>query len=138
MLQIVFLNLVLDKACKDLQKFMRDHEPTVGIGHCHNNNKWKSKKGNCQKKTLKMTIEQLVNNKTIYPTLVVPIGNDGSTGHAISVVDDFIFDSTQENVLILSRESLDWICGRKGCKELYVAMRFINQIRKELANSLER
>ena len=42
------------------------------------------------KKTLKMTVEQLVNNKTIYLTLVVPTGNDGSTGHAICVVDDLI------------------------------------------------
>ena len=48
------------------------------------------------KKTLKMTVEQLVNNKTIYPTLVVPTGNDGSTGHAISIMDDLIFDSTQK------------------------------------------
>ena len=71
-----------------------------------------------------MTDEQLVYNKTIYPTLVVPIGNDGSTGHAISIVDDLIFDSTKENALKLCRESLDWICGRYGCKELYIAMRF--------------
>ena len=76
------------------------------------------------KKTLKMTVEQLVNNKTIYTTLVVPTGNDGSTGHAVCVVDDLIFDSTQENALKLCRESLDWVCGRYGCKELYIAMRF--------------
>ena len=72
----------------------------------------------------KLTIKDLVKNKTIYPTLVIPSGNDGSTGHAVCVVDDLIFDSTQENALKLCRESLDWICGRYGCKELYVAIRF--------------
>ena len=43
-----------------------------------------------------MTIEELVNKKTIYPNLVIPFGNDGSTGHAICVADDLIIDSTQK------------------------------------------
>ena len=77
-----------------------------------------------KKKGNKMIIDDLVNNRIIYPTLVVPIRNDGSTGHAISVVDDLIFDSTQENALKLCRESLDWVCGKYGCKELYIAIRF--------------
>ena len=63
-------------------------------------------------------------NKTIYPTLVIPSGNDGSTGHAVCVVDDLIFDSTQENALKLCRESLDWICWKHGCKDIYYANRF--------------
>ena len=46
---------------------------------------WKPKK-ECEK----LTIEDLVKNKTIYPTLVIPSGNDGSTGHAVCVVDDLI------------------------------------------------
>ena len=77
-----------------------------------------------KKECEKLTIEDLIEDKMIYPTLVIPFRNDGSTGHAICVVDDLIFDSTQENALKLCRESLDWICGKHGCKDIYYAIRF--------------
>ena len=47
-----------------------------------------------RKKVIKLTIKELLENKTIYPTLVIPYGNDGSTGHTICIMDDLIFDST--------------------------------------------
>ena len=71
-----------------------------------------------------MSIDDLVENKTIYPTIVVPQGEDKSVGHAVCVVDDFIFDSTQKYVMKLTKESLDWICGEKGCFGIYFALRF--------------
>ena len=74
-------------------------------------------------------------DKTIYPTFVIPIGNDGSTGHAICIVDDLIFDSTQENALILGREYLDWICGKIEYKDIYVAIRFKPLINRKHCNS---
>ena len=42
-----------------------------------------------------MSIRDLVENKTIFPTIVVPQGEDESVGYAVCVVNDFIFDSTQ-------------------------------------------
>ena len=37
-----------------------------------------------------MTIDILVDNKTIYSTLVIPLGKDASTRHAICMIDDLI------------------------------------------------
>ena len=118
-------------------KYMKEHVPIVGVGQPYNDNKWRGKAGHQKKNVIRMTIEDLVKTKTIYPTLVIPFGNDGSTGHAICVVDDLIFDSTQENALKLCRESLDWICGKYGCKDIYYANRFHQPI-EEADNHLER
>jgi hypothetical protein len=42
-----------------------------------------------------------ISKPTIYPTLVIPLGRDGSMSHAISVVDNLIFNLTrpEENFL---------------------------------------
>ena len=69
---------------------MRTHAPKIGQCQVYNNNKWRTNSRNHQKKVTKMTIEELVDKKTIYPTLVIPFGNNGSTGHAICIVDDLI------------------------------------------------
>jgi hypothetical protein len=61
---------------------------------------------------------------TIYPTVLVLVGNDGSVNHAVTVVDDLIFDSTQEFALKLTMESLDWICGPLGMKDIGETYRF--------------
>ena len=71
-----------------------------------------------------MKIEDLLTNLTIFPTMVIPMGGDKSVGHAVCVVDDLIFDSTQKFALKLCKDSLDWICGEDGCKEIYSAIRF--------------
>ena len=71
-----------------------------------------------------LTKEQLYELLTPYPTLVVPVGYDGSVSHAITVVDDLIFDSTQERAMKLSQQSLDWICGDCGCRAIDIAVRF--------------
>ena len=62
--------------------------------------------------------------KTIFPTIVVPEGRNDDDGHAITVVDDLIFDSTQKHALKLYRESLEWTCGFYGIKDIYFAVRF--------------
>ena len=48
---------------------------------------------------------------TEFPTVVVPQGRDGSVNHAVCIVDDLVFDSTQPKALKLCRETLDWVCG---------------------------
>ena len=84
-----------------------------------------------------MTLQDLLQNKSPFPTLVIPRGNDMSVNHAICVVDDIIFDSTQPKALWLTRESLDWICGKQGCEGIHMALRFergfhTNTLRRDL------
>ena len=75
-----------------------------------------------------MTIKDLLKNKTIYPTVVVPEGRDDDVGYAITVVDDLIFDSTQEHALKLCRKTLEWTCGFYGIKNIYFAVWFEQQV----------
>ena len=75
-----------------------------------------------------MTINDLVNNKTQFPTVVIPMGKDESVGHAVCVVDDLIFDSAQKTALKLCKDSLDWIYGEEGCKGIYSALRFHQRV----------
>ena len=42
-----------------------------------------------------MSIDDLSNDKTEHPTIVIPLGNDRKVSHAFRVIDDLIFDSTQ-------------------------------------------
>jgi hypothetical protein len=72
----------------------------------------------------KLSIQELLDNGTRFPTVVVPYGRDGSSNHSFVVVDDLIFDSTQAFALKLCRQSLDWICGKDGIGSISVAMRF--------------
>jgi hypothetical protein len=43
--------------------------------------------------------------------VVVPLGGDGGICHAITIVGDLIFDSTQSHALKLGKDSLDWCCA---------------------------
>ena len=53
-----------------------------------------------------------------YFKIVVPFGNDGTGDHAVAVVDDLVFDLRVQHPLKLKKESLDWVCGPKGCAKL--------------------
>ena len=59
-------------------------------------------------------VEDILENPTRFPTLLHLIGCDGSSNHSVTVVDDLIFDSTQDYALKLKKESFDWICGANG------------------------
>ena len=61
-----------------------------------------------------------------YPTVVIPQGADGAISHAICVIDDLIFDTTQEYALKCTRNSLSWICncGSQGFEDVYAVIRF--------------
>jgi hypothetical protein len=57
--------------------------------------------------------------------VVVPLGGDGGTGHAIIIVGDLIFDSTQTHALKLGKDSLDWCCANHhGFESIYMAVKF--------------
>jgi sentrin-specific protease 1 len=113
-----FQYLTKPLALKQLKEIMRDVVPC--IGDCEVFNQGKAKKN----KIKKLSIEELINKKTRFPTVVVPLGKDGSNNHAIVVINDLILDSTQAFAMKLCRESLDWICGDMGIDVIDVALRF--------------
>ena len=69
-------------------------------------------------------MDESFETKTEFPTVVIPLGLNKSCKHAICVVDDLIFDSTQARALKLTKESLDWIVGGKGIDKINEAYRF--------------
>ena len=57
--------------------------------------------------------------------VVIPLGGDGGVGHAITIVGDYIFDSTQTQALKLEKNTLDWCCANdRGFKKVYMALHF--------------
>jgi hypothetical protein len=62
--------------------------------------------------------------------LIIPLGRDKSLNHAVCVIDDLIFDSTQEFALKLKKKSLDWICGDDGVLMIDGAIRFTRRTEK--------
>ena len=73
-----------------------------------------------------MTKHDLVCKPSPFPTLVIPLGKDGSVSHAICIVDDLVFDSTQPCALKSKFETLDCVCncGGHGFADVNVAIRF--------------
>jgi len=68
----------------------------------------------------------LLKDKSNSPTVVVPLGCDGGVEHAVTVSGDLVFDSTQDMALILSNETLNWICSTEsGYSCVYMAVRFM-------------
>ena len=105
-------------ALKELKKDMQQFVPC--IGDCELFNAWPAKR----KILKKLSIQELLEKRTRFPTVVIPYGRDGSNNHSFVVVDDLIFDATQVFALKLCQKSLDWICGKDGIGSIDVAMRF--------------
>ena len=125
-----FENLELKLAFQKLQEAMKMKAPTIGIGVVYNL-PW-SRRNRRKKKHKRMTLDELVATKTIFPTLIIPRGVDGQVSHAVCVVDDLIFDSSQQYALHLSKESFDWICGERGFRDLYLVVRFKHSYGKKV------
>ena len=76
------------------------------------------------KKTKAMTLDVLA-DKSSNVTVVIPLGKDGGVQHAVTILDDHIFDSTQAYAMHLTKESLDWCCNNsQGYRRVYMAVRF--------------
>ena len=71
-----------------------------------------------------LSIKDLCKKITTYPIVVVPLGKDKSISHAVCVIDDLIFDSTQAFAFQLRRKSLDWIVQKPGIHMIDGAIRF--------------
>ena len=50
-------------------------------------------------------------NRSMWPTLCILQSSDGSLSHAVTVVDNYIFDSTTYRAMEINRENLNWCCG---------------------------
>ena len=104
-------NHALDTLVSDLQ----DINPQMGHPTYYNRNKkWR--------KTKNITLSKLCQEVDSLPKLVIPQGKDGSINHAVAVVDDLIFDSTQSHAMKLKKESFDWICGSHGVQDLFIVI----------------
>jgi hypothetical protein len=79
-----------------------------------------------QKKRKRIMTPEDLEDYNPYPTVVIPFGKDGSISHAICVIDDLIFDTTQAFALKCTRQSINWICncGSQGFEDIYAAYRF--------------
>jgi hypothetical protein len=100
---------------------MQENIPCIGVCEVYN---VRPKNKNFKK----LSIQDLLENKTWFPTAVIPYGKDESNNHAFVVVDDLIFDSSQTHAMKLCRESLDWICGENAMASINIALRFNQSI----------
>ena len=105
-------------AIQKLRECIKKFCPQIGQAEVYNTHNRK----NGPRKIL--AIDDLLNSHTPFPTLLILIGVDGSCNHAVTVVDDLVFDSTQAFAFKLKRESFDWICGKNGFKEFDAVYRF--------------
>jgi hypothetical protein len=107
-----------NEAIRRLTQHMFDIAPSIGVGVKFNSSRKRKKK--------ELTFYNLTEEPTIYPTLVIPLAKDGSVSHALCVVDDLIFDSTQRWALKCTEPSFSWVCncGEKGYASINLAVRF--------------
>ena len=90
-----------------------------------------------KRKKKPISLEDICENHSVFPTIVIPLGNDNSLNHAVCVIDDLIFDSTQKVALKLKKESFDWICGEDGVHKIDGAIQFTRKTDKN-APTVER
>jgi hypothetical protein len=113
-------NLPTTRAIEALKAAMIECAPSIGRPHVFNSSK--------KKRRNNLTLKDVTSIQTEYPTVIIPLGTDGSVNHAICVVDDLIFDSTQRCAIKCKVESISWICdcGDKGVAGIREALRFKN------------
>jgi hypothetical protein len=58
-----------------------------------------------------LTNLDVLNDRTMWPTLCILKGDDNSTNHAVTIVEDYIFDSNNSYALPLNESTLNWCCS---------------------------
>lgn len=58
-----------------------------------------------------LTDLDVLKDRTMWPTLCILKGDDNSTNHAVTIVEDYIFDSNNSYALPLNESSLNWCCS---------------------------
>ena len=76
-----YAGLPLDLAYELVQQHMKKYVRIIGVGTPYN--KWKTPGQNCSRKDGRhtMTIDSLIKDRTIFPTIVVPSGENMGTEH---------------------------------------------------------
>ena len=104
-----------------VKAYMVEYAPSIGAYQAFGQLK--------KRKKTKLKFDDIIKNKTQYPTIVIPVGGDSSTNHAVCVVDDLVFDSTQKFALKLKLASFNWVVGSVGgCNSFYGAICFCRQV----------
>jgi hypothetical protein len=112
-----FKFLIQHVALNQLRKYMQ--QLVSCLGKCEIFNVRSAKK-----RTIKnLSIQELLRNRTRFPTVVLLHGIDGANNHSFVVVHDLIFDSTQSHALKLCRQSVNCIWGEGGMASINVALR---------------
>jgi hypothetical protein len=62
----------------------------------------------------------ILENRSMWPTLCVLKSSDNSTSHAVTVVENYIFDSNVSYALLLDQKNLDWCCSDSYCEETFI------------------
>jgi hypothetical protein len=106
-----------EKAILSLRDGITIHAPEIGGVIAFNQHRKRRKMNH-------LSLDELVQNKTIFPTTVIRRANDGSASRAVVVVDHLIFDATQSHAMKLCRESFKWLCGKHGDGGIERALRF--------------
>ncbi len=104
---ILYVGLPLDQQLDGLERCVRDFDPGL-----------KSLQRRVRGRGLQdwdpLDLERETSKNLEEAMLVVLLGADGGTQHAVAIVDDLVFDSNLPNALTLTRRALDWCCGGKG------------------------
>jgi len=86
-----------------------------------------NEKGNYKVNTLKSY--DVLHNQSMWPTLCILKGSDECVTHAVTVINDYIFDTSRSTALVLCKKNLDWCCGsdygNTTFHSVVVAYRFI-------------
>ena len=61
----------------------------------------------------------ILKNRSMWPTLCVLKSSDNSASHAVTVVENYIFDSNLSHALELNKKNLDWCCSDYNCEETF-------------------
>jgi hypothetical protein len=117
-----------EKAILSLRDRIMMHAPEIGGIIAFNQHRKRRKMNG-------LSLDELVQNKTIFPTMVISRANDGSASHTVVVVEDIIFDATQSHAMKLCRESFEWICGKHGVREIERALHFEKLDKTEKRNT---
>ena len=114
-----FSTLHFDQAIQSLIDFVQNLVPQIGRPTIYQRR--------TKSRVLRiLTIDDVINEKVPYPTLIIPV-LDGSVSHAFCVVDDLIFDSITPFALKLKKQSFDWIFNNRELK-IYLALRFATKV----------
>ena len=72
-----------------------------------------------------LTNLDVLKDRSMWPTLCILKGNDGSTNHAVTIVENYIFDSNNTYALPLNESTLNWCCcGDEGLEVKFVSVPF--------------